>query len=159
MSHAPLRAPSRVLGGKKSRKVFPLTQTRAPVVGVMGFSAIQHWLKGKALQLGLPGRRVRARGYGAAVGRQVDVEQLVAARTITDRLGYRNVQVLHFWRNTDDSFPEPVFVFDGLRGARLWYWPDVEAWAKETGRLDEDGTPHPQRGGRRKRAKRPEEGV
>lgn len=125
----------------------------------MGLAAVQHWLKEKALQLGLPGRRVRARGYGAAVGRQVDVEQLVAARTITDRLGYRNVQVLHFWRNTDDSFPEPVFVFDGLRGARLWYWPDVEAWAKATGRLDEDGTPHPGRGGRRKRTKQPEEGV
>ncbi|MGI8709699.1 MAG: hypothetical protein ACR2LA_01705 [Acidimicrobiales bacterium] len=93
------------------------------------------------------------------MGRQVDVEHLVAARTITDRLGYRNVQVLHFWRNTDDSFPEPVFVFDGLRGARLWYWPDVEAWAKETGRLDEDGTPHPQQGGRRKQTKQAEDSV
>lgn len=114
----------------------------------MGIATIQRWLKRKALQLGRPSPRVFRRDYGAAVGRQVDIDQVVSARAITQRLGYRNVQVVHFWRRTDDSFPEAVFVFDGLRGARLWYWPEVEAWARATGRMDEDGTPRPDRASR-----------
>lgn len=90
---------------------------------------------------------VAARGYGAAVGRELDVDQLVSARAITERLGYRNVQVVHFWWRTDATFPPPVYALEGQRGARLWYWPEVEAWARASGRLDASGRPRPGRGG------------
>lgn len=91
--------------------------------------------------------RVALCGYGAAVGRQVDVDQLVSARAITERLGHRNVQVVHFWWRNDAEFPEPVYALEGQRGARLWLWPEVEAWARASGRLDVSGRPTPGRRG------------
>ncbi len=90
---------------------------------------------------------VAVRDYGAAVGRELDVDQLVSARAITERLGYRNVQIVHFWWRTDATFPAPVYALEGQRGARLWYWPEVQAWARASGRLDASGQPRPGRRG------------
>lgn len=70
------------------------------------------------------------------MGRRVDVDQLVGAREIAARLGFKRTQVVHYFLRSDDSFPAPVFsITDTQGGARVWYWPDVERWARRTGRL------------------------
>jgi hypothetical protein len=66
------------------------------------------------------------------MGRRVDVDQLVGAAEIADRLGVSNSQVIHVWRARHPDFPEPV---TKLRTAMIWYWPDVKTWAQQTGRL------------------------
>jgi len=66
------------------------------------------------------------------MGRRVDAEQLVGAAEIARRLHVRRPQVVHTWRRRFPDFPEPVVRLDlGL----VWYWPDVERWAKRTGRV------------------------
>jgi hypothetical protein len=61
----------------------------------------------------------------------VDADQLVGAAEIARRLDVRRPQVVHTWRRRFPDFPEPVVRLDvGL----VWYWPDVERWAKQTGR-------------------------
>lgn len=65
------------------------------------------------------------------MGRQIDAEGLVGAAEIADRLDVAR-QMVHLWRQRHDDFPEPVA---SLRQAMVWYWPDVERWAKATGRL------------------------
>lgn len=67
-----------------------------------------------------------------SVGRKVDVEQLVGAAEIAQRLGLTRYQRVHELRRRHDDFPEPVAK---LQQAMVWYWPDVEKWAKATGRL------------------------
>jgi hypothetical protein len=51
---------------------------------------------------------------------------------IADRLGVAYVETIHTWRRRYPDFPQPVA---HLRRALIWSWPDVEAWAKATGRL------------------------
>jgi hypothetical protein len=66
------------------------------------------------------------------MGRKVDVDQLIGADGIAERLHLSRAQVVHVWRARHDDFPTPVY----QRGrAILWYWPDVERWARRTGRL------------------------
>ena len=66
------------------------------------------------------------------MGRRVEPAQLVGASEIAARLAVKRPQVVHDWRRRHDDFPEPVAK---LRTALIWYWPDVEAWARMTGRL------------------------
>jgi hypothetical protein len=66
------------------------------------------------------------------VGRKVDVEDLVGATEIARRLGMAQVQTVHLWRNRYEDFPQPVAQ---LGQALIWAWPDVEGWARVTGRL------------------------
>jgi len=68
------------------------------------------------------------------MGRQVDVEQLVGAAEIAARLGVGKSTVVHDWRRRHPDFPKPVA---HLKTALIWDWPDVEAWARATGRLPE----------------------
>jgi hypothetical protein len=68
----------------------------------------------------------------AAMGRRVDVDQLVGAAEIAERLGVSNSQVIHVWRGRHPDFPEPI---TKLKTAMIWYWPDVEKWALRTGRI------------------------
>ena len=67
----------------------------------------------------------------ASVGRKVDVDDLVGAAEIAGRLGVAR-QVIHQWRQRHPDFPAPVLELDR---AHVWHWPDVEAWARKTGRL------------------------
>lgn len=67
------------------------------------------------------------------MGRRVDVENLVGASEIADRLGVSSLHVVHKWRERYDDFPEPV---TQLRQGLVWNWPDVEAWAQVTGRAE-----------------------
>ncbi len=59
------------------------------------------------------------------------MDQLVVAAEIAERLSVSASQVIHVWRERYPDFPKPV-----LHRARvmLWYWPDVERWARRTGR-------------------------
>ena len=66
------------------------------------------------------------------MGRRVDVDDLVGAQEIADRLGVSRPQTVHVWRGRHADFPDPVVT---LTMGLLWSWPDVEAWAKSTGRL------------------------
>lgn len=83
-------------------------------------------------------RRCQRPGIDAAAlpkpergGRRVDVDDLVGAQQIVDRLGWRHVQRLHAARTEDPTFPPPVFgSADDLWGKRVWAWPDVWRWAK-----------------------------
>jgi predicted DNA-binding transcriptional regulator AlpA len=73
-----------------------------------------------------------------ALGRLVDVDHLVSAIHIAERLGCARPTV-YAWIASDSAFPVPVFTSAGPRsnGVRLWYWPDVEAW--QAGRGARDG--------------------
>lgn len=62
----------------------------------------------------------------------MDVDQLVGAAEIAQRMGVARPQVVHDWRRRHADFPAPVAT---LRQAMVWHWPDVEAWARRTGRL------------------------
>ncbi len=59
------------------------------------------------------------------------MDQLVGAAEIGDRLKV-TPRAVHDWRRRHLGFPEPVAK---LRTALVWYWPDVQRWAKSTGRL------------------------
>jgi hypothetical protein len=61
-----------------------------------------------------------------------DLDQLVGAAEIADRLGLSHAQTVHTWRRRHSDFPEPVL---RLKQALIWHWPDVEEWARQTGRL------------------------
>ncbi len=60
------------------------------------------------------------------------MDQLVGAAEVAQRLGVGRPQVVHDWRRRHPDFPEPVAV---LKQAMVWHWPDVERWARKTGRL------------------------
>lgn len=60
------------------------------------------------------------------------MDQLVGSAEIAERLGLSRHQAVHVWRQRFPDFPEPVVK---LKQAMVWYWPDVERWAKEHGRL------------------------
>lgn len=66
------------------------------------------------------------------MGRKVDVDQLVGTAEIADRLGLSHTQTVHLWRRRYVDFPRPVAE---LRHALVWYWPEVEKWARTTGRM------------------------
>ncbi len=58
---------------------------------------------------------------------------LVGAAEIARRLGVGKRQVVHTWRRRyPDDFPEPIAE---LEQTLVWAWPDVERWARRTGRL------------------------
>lgn len=66
------------------------------------------------------------------MGRKVDVDDLVGAAEIAERLGVKRPHLIHDWRRRHQGFPDPVVV---LKGILLWDWRDIERWAKTTGRL------------------------
>ena len=83
----------------------------------------------KALQTSSLWVRSVGDGYGADVGRMLDVDQLVPARAIAERLGFKRVQLVHYYFRSDPTFPAPVFTLaEAARPLRLWYWPEVESW-------------------------------
>lgn len=65
------------------------------------------------------------------MGRKVDVDKLVGAEEIAERLGLSGYQRVHELRRRNPDFPQPI---KQLRRTMLFYWPDVARWAKSTGR-------------------------
>ena len=66
------------------------------------------------------------------MGRKIDVDDLVGAAEIAERLGWSHAQNVHTIRRRHSDFPQSVAT---LRQAMVWSWPDVEKWARATGRL------------------------
>ena len=62
----------------------------------------------------------------------VDPAELVTTAEIAERLGLAHSETVHSWRRRPIDFPEPA-VESGR--TLLWHWPDVERWARATGRL------------------------
>jgi hypothetical protein len=60
------------------------------------------------------------------------VSQLVGTAEIAERLGVKSPKVVHDWRRRYPDFPEPVAEVSSVH---VWVWPDIEKWAKATGRL------------------------
>ncbi len=56
---------------------------------------------------------------------------LVGAHEIAERLGFRRVQIVYGWVHTEAAgFPTPVRRIGAGRGVSIWFWPDVEEWAR-----------------------------
>jgi predicted DNA-binding transcriptional regulator AlpA len=66
------------------------------------------------------------------MGRKVDVDDLVGAHEIAQRLGVARPQVVHEWRRRHRDFPQPVAT---LKTALIWDWSDVMTWAQQTRRI------------------------
>jgi len=62
----------------------------------------------------------------------VDSEGLVGAAEIAERLGISHPTTIHMWRKRYPDFPAPIAQ---LSQAMIWNWPDVERWARKTGRI------------------------
>ena len=70
------------------------------------------------------------------MGRKLDIDLLVGSNEIAQRLGFRHPQTVHHYKNHDPTFPNPVLALGGNRiSTHIWYWPEVERWARRTGRL------------------------
>lgn len=64
------------------------------------------------------------------------MDQLVGAAEIAARLTPSGAtSIVHDWRRRYPDFPEPVAT---LKAGLVWAWPDVEKWAKATGRATSD---------------------
>ena len=66
------------------------------------------------------------------MSRPIDPAELVGAAEIAERLGLAFSQTVHDWRRRHSEFPKPVAT---LKMGLVWFWPDVEAWARTSGRL------------------------
>lgn len=66
------------------------------------------------------------------MGRRVDVDDLVGLDEIARRLGMGYSTSAHNLVRRHADFPPPVA---NVGRIRIWTWPDVEKWAKATGRL------------------------
>ena len=60
------------------------------------------------------------------------MDQLVGAAEIAARLGSQRTSFVHDLRRRHPDFPAPVA---SLSAGLVWAWPDVEEWARATGRL------------------------
>jgi hypothetical protein len=65
------------------------------------------------------------------VARKVEVDELVGVTEIAERSGLSSPRRVHEWRGRYPDFPEPVA---RLAAGHVFAWPDVEKWAKATGR-------------------------
>lgn len=67
------------------------------------------------------------------VSKPVDPATLIGTTEVAERLEV-SVQTVHSWIRRYDDFPLPA---TRVGRSYLWHWPDVEAWARATGRLNE----------------------
>jgi len=65
------------------------------------------------------------------VGRKIDAEHLVGTAEIAGRFGLAQPETVHAWRRRHTDFPAPIA---RLKIGFVWYWPDVERWARTNGR-------------------------
>ena len=66
------------------------------------------------------------------MGRKVDLDDLVDAIVIAERLGHAQTNSIHHLRRRHPDFPQPLITFGRVR---VWSWTEVESWAQATGRL------------------------
>lgn len=60
------------------------------------------------------------------------MDDLVGSAEIAERLALAHAETVHNLRRRYADFPKPV---TRLRNGFVWAWPDVEQWARATGRL------------------------
>jgi len=61
---------------------------------------------------------------------------LVGSYEVAKRLGMRHPQLVHYFRTSDPSFPKPVAILGNPKNPFfVWAMPEVERWARKTGRL------------------------
>jgi predicted DNA-binding transcriptional regulator AlpA len=68
------------------------------------------------------------------MGRIVDLEDLAETADVAELLGLGSATSVATYRRRYSDFPAPVWASRGGR-CQLWLRSDVEAWARETGRL------------------------
>ena len=66
------------------------------------------------------------------MGRRVDVDDLVTAGQIAERLDLAFAETVYNWVNRYPEFPDPAWHVGRIR---LWLWTEVRAWAAATDRL------------------------
>ena len=66
------------------------------------------------------------------MGRRIDIDRLVGAGEIAERLGLTSALTVNQWSRRHPDFPRPVKV---LKAGGVWDWLEVEKWARLTGRL------------------------
>ena len=64
----------------------------------------------------------------------VDTEDLIDARGIADLLGLAQRNTVSLYQNRYPEMPRPVIDLGSGR-PRLWLRPELETWARATGRL------------------------
>jgi len=69
------------------------------------------------------------------MGRRVDVDDLVGTTEIAQRLGLSQAENVHTWRHRHPDFPSPIAT---IGRTMIWAWPDVQRWARATGRPQRD---------------------
>ena len=62
--------------------------------------------------------------------------ELVGTGEIATRLGLAHAESVHTWRKRYPDFPASIA---RLGIGYVWLWPEVEAWARITGRQVNDG--------------------
>ena len=67
------------------------------------------------------------------MGKKIDIDDLVGAHEIAQRLGVARPQVVHEWRRRHADFPEPIAT---LKTALIWDWSEIKTWADQTGRIE-----------------------
>lgn len=60
------------------------------------------------------------------------MEHLVGTAEIAERLGMASPEIVLTWRRRYPDFPQPIAK---LQIGMVFNWPEVERWAKATGRL------------------------
>lgn len=67
------------------------------------------------------------------------MDLLVGAYDIAQRLSWRHQELVHYYLNSDKTFPRPVAAIGGpTRKTLVWMWPDIERWARRNGKLPLD---------------------
>lgn len=64
------------------------------------------------------------------MGRMVDVDDLVSATEIAERLNLKSRQAVRSWRQRYPDFPPPVAK---LTSGPVWAFSDIVRWAEATG--------------------------
>lgn len=67
------------------------------------------------------------------MGRKLNLDYLVGAAEIAQRLDVKKPHLIHDWRRRYPEFPKPIVE---LTGILLWDWRDVKCWALTTNRIE-----------------------
>lgn len=67
------------------------------------------------------------------MGRKVDIDDLVDAQGVADLLGLSQRNTVSLYQRRYSDMPRPIVEFRRSR-IRLWLKPELESWARTTGR-------------------------
>lgn len=70
------------------------------------------------------------------------LDSVVTVAEIVQRLGYKSASTVGSYAKRYNDFPRPVrtYTVRGNAALHLYWWPDVQRWAINHGRLNPDGT-------------------